>query len=320
MGWKLNLAVVMAGAYVVGGMPFAHAADKPVIAVFPKTVINDVFMNNVANYAKAKGDELGATVETYSVSAHDAVEEQVSAVEAVIARHVSGIVLAALDSKGLAPALAKAAEAKIPVVLIDGGVADSAYVSLVKTDNVRASALAADYAAALLSDAGKVAQLEGEPGSEAAADRVKGFHDELAKFKNVELVSSITGHWSTPGGVDATEAILAAHPEVNLIFASSDLMAVGAAEVLHRDKREDVMIVSFDGIKEGTDLLLNGRSAGDVSQSAKTMGERSVSILMEVITGKKKAADEPKVIDSGMRLIQPWNVQAYRKDVLGVKG
>ena len=309
--------IVVAGFALFGASQGAQAAEKPVIAVFPKTVINDVFMNNVATYAKQKGDELGANVQIFSVSAHDAVEEQVSAVEAAISQHVSGIVLAALDSKGLAPALKKAAGAQIPVVLVDGGVVDSSYVTLVKTDNVRASALAADYAAALLSDAGKVAQLEGEPGSEAAADRVKGFHEELAKFKNIELVTSVTGHWSTPGGVEATEAILAAHPDVNVIFASSDLMAVGAAEVLRRDKRDDVLLISFDGIKEGTDLLLSGQSAGDVSQSAKTMGELSVSILMDVIGGKK-ASDQPKTVDSGMKLIQPWNVRAYRKSVLGV--
>lgn len=316
MGWTKKLAGTVAGAYLLSATAFA--ADKPVIAVFPKTVINDVFMNNVATYAKSKGQELGATIEVYSVSGHDAVEEQVSAMEAVISRHVSGIVLAALDSKGLAPALDKAAAANIPVVLVDGGVASKNYVSLVKTDNVRASALAADYAAALLSQKGKVAQLEGEPGSEAAADRAKGFHEQIAKYKDIELVSSITGHWTTPGGVDGTEAILAAHPDVNLIFASSDLMAVGAAEVLRRDKRQDVIVVGFDGIKEGTDLVIKGQAAGDVSQSAKTMGELSVSILMDVIGGKTKAADVPKVVDSGMKLIQAWNVQAYRKDVLGL--
>ena len=80
-------------------------------------------------------------------------------------------------------------------------------------------------------------------------------------------------------------------------------MAVGAAVVLRRDKRTDIIIIGFDGIKEGTDLVANGQAAGDVSQSAKTMGELSVSILMDLVSGKKKAADVPKVVDSGMKLI-----------------
>jgi ribose transport system substrate-binding protein len=59
--------------------------------------------------------------------------------------------------------------------------------------------LAADYAATLLSDRGKVAQLEGEPASETAQLRKKGFHEEIAKYKDITLVASVTGHWTTPG-------------------------------------------------------------------------------------------------------------------------
>lgn len=320
MSRRLSLAGVAVIALSSSWIVPTFAADDHVIGILPKTIINDTFMNNVATYAVDKGKSLGFTVEVHSVSGHEAIEEQVSAMEALISRKVGGIVLAALDSKGLAPVVKRAKEAGIPVVLVDGGVATdpSNYLTLVRTDNVKAAGLAADYAAALLSDSGKVAQLEGEPGSEAAINRVKGFHEGIAKYKGIELVSSVTGHWSTPGAVDATEAVLAAHPDVNLIFASSDLMAVGAAEVLRRHHREDVVVIGFDGIPEGTDLILKDQAAGDVSQSARTMGEKSVEILAGVLSGKTKADTVPKEIDSGMKLIQFWNVRSYRKDVLGL--
>jgi ABC-type sugar transport system substrate-binding protein len=41
-----------------------------------------------------------------------------------------------------------------------------------------------------VSDRGKVAQLEGEPASETAQLRKKGFHEQIAKYKNIELVAS----------------------------------------------------------------------------------------------------------------------------------
>ena len=307
------------GLVIALGLP-ALAQDKPVIGVLPKTVINDVFMNNVAEFAKSKGEELGVEVEIHSVSGHGAIEEQVSAVEALISREVDGIAIAALDSKGLAPVVKRATAAGIPVVLVDSGVEtdEGNYVSLVATDNVAASGLAADYAAALLSYSGKVAQLEGEPGSETAALRRQGFHEGIAKYPGIEIVSSITGHWSTPGAVEATEAILSANPDIDLIFASSDLMAVGAAEVLRRREREDVIVIGFDGIPEGTDLIKEGRAAGDVAQSSKGMGEMSVEILASIAKGEKSAGDFPKRIDSGMLLLQSWNVDEYRHDILGL--
>jgi ribose transport system substrate-binding protein len=292
-------------------------AAEPVIGILPKTIIGDVFMKNMADFAVAKGKVFGAKVEVYSVSSHEAVEEQVSAVESLISRKVDAIILAAIDSKGLAPVVDKATTAGIPVILVDSGVQGAKYITVVQTDNVAASSLAADYAAALLSDRGKVAQLEGEPASETAQLRKKGFHEEIAKYKNIELVASITGHWTTPGAVDATEAILKGHPEVNLIFASSDLMAVGASTVLEREGRKDILVLGFDGLPEGMSLIKQGKAVGDVAQNAKAMGERSVEIAMQVIKDKNAAANVPKVIDSGFVLVHPWNVDAYAKENFG---
>jgi ribose transport system substrate-binding protein len=315
-------AMLMAGiiAIIVGFAGASGAkAEEPVIAVLPKTIIGDVFMNNLANFAKAKGEGLGAKVEIYGASSHTAVEEQVATMETLISRKVSAIVLAALDSKGLAPAINKATAANIPVILADSGVPGANYITVVQTDNIKATGLAADYAAALLSYQGKVAQLEGESASETAQLRTKGFHERIATYPGIELVASINAHWSTPGAVEATEAILQAHPDVNLIFASADLMAVGAATVLDRAKRADIILIGFDGIAEGTDLVIAGKAAGDVAQNAKAMGELSVQIAMQLIKGEKKAAEIPKVIDSGMLLVQRWNVQKYRTDFLGIK-
>ena len=52
-------------------------AAEPVIAVLPKTIIGEVFMKNMSDAAVARGIALGAKVEVYSVSSHEAVEEQV---------------------------------------------------------------------------------------------------------------------------------------------------------------------------------------------------------------------------------------------------
>jgi ribose transport system substrate-binding protein len=312
---SLGGAVVVLVAFFGFATGTTRASDPPVIGVLPKTVIGDVFMKNMADAAVAKGKALGAKVEVYSVSSHQGVEEQVSAVETLISRKVGAIILAAVDSKGLSSVVNKATAAGIPVVLADSGVEGANYVTVVQTDNVAAANLAADYAAALLSGRGKVAQIEGEAASETAQLRTKGFHEGIAKYKNIKLVSSISGHWTTPGAVEAVEAILKANPDVNLIFASSDLMAVGVSSVLERQGRKDVLVIGFDGIPEGVALVKQLKAAGDVAQNAKAIGEKSVEIAMQVI--KDKNAQVPKVIDSGFTLVHPWNVDSYIKENFG---
>ena len=115
----LSLAVT---AVAIGLTATGARAAEPVIGILPKTVIGDVFMKNMSDAAVAKGKTLGAKVEVYSVSSHEAVEEQVSAVESLISRKVDAIILAAVDSKGLAPVVDKATAAGIPVILADSGV------------------------------------------------------------------------------------------------------------------------------------------------------------------------------------------------------
>ncbi|HXO98203.1 MAG TPA: substrate-binding domain-containing protein, partial [Chthoniobacterales bacterium] len=135
----LTLALVVATSFTV----ITVRAAEPVIGILPKTIIGDVFMKNMSDAAVAKGKTLGAKVEVYSVSSHEAVEEQVSAVESLISRKVDAIILAAVDSKGLAPVVDQAAAAGIPVILADSGVEGANYVTVVQTNNIAASNLAA---------------------------------------------------------------------------------------------------------------------------------------------------------------------------------
>ena len=96
-----------------------------------------------------------------------------------------------------------------------------------------------------------------------------------------------------------------------------NLSADGREQVVGLKFRGDWL--GFDGIAEGTDLVIAGTAAGDVAQNAKAMGELSVEIALQIIKGEKKASDFPKVIDSGMLLVHRWNVQKYRADFLGIK-
>src|SRR5438270_10767072 len=110
--------ILLTLAFAALAVGFTRAAE-PVIGILPKTIIGDVFMKNMSDAAVAKGKALGAKVEVYSVSSHEAVEEQVSAVESLISRKVDAIILAAVDSKGLAPVVDKATTAGIPIILAD---------------------------------------------------------------------------------------------------------------------------------------------------------------------------------------------------------
>lgn len=321
-------AIGVAAVAVFGAVPSRAAGKK--IAVMPKTLINDVFQVKIAEAAEAEAKKLGFETERFASSSDVAVQDQINIIEALIARgEFGGIVLAASVAKGLGNVVRRAKEAGIYVVLVDSKTDGDDFVTVIQTDNVAAASAGADFSAKLIGEKGKVAMLEGEPGGETAAARTKGFHDGIAKYPGIEIVSSITGHWTLPGGVESTEAIIAGNKDIDLIFAASDMMGVGARQVLDRaakrarsdgdaaqaQKFEDVKIVGFDGVDEAVKQIWAGKFSGTVAQRPDIMGAKAVQTLAELINGTKKPEDFPKVVDSGMLLVTSENVDAYAAEI-----
>ena len=77
-----------------------------------------------------------------------AVANQVSQINDLIARHVSGMIINPIDGAAVIPALKKAQAAKIPVVVVDSPTAarnESLYETFIATDNVKAGRDLAAY-------------------------------------------------------------------------------------------------------------------------------------------------------------------------------
>ena len=331
---QIGLSILGASSILAfGSLPALSAGKK--IAILPKTLINDVFQIKIVEAAEAAAAKLGIETERFGSKSDTAVEDQINIIETLISRgEFGGIVLAATVAQGLGNVVRKAKEAGIFVVLVDSKTDGEDFVTVIQTDNVGAASVAADYCAKLIGEKGKIAMLEGEPGGETAAQRTKGLHDGIAKYPGIEIVSSITGHWTLPGGVDATEAIIAGNKDIDLIFAASDLMGVGARQVLDRAAKKaesdgdaaqakkfaDVKIVGFDGVAEAVKQIWANKFSGTVAQRPDVMGSKAVEILAALISGAKKPSDFPKVIDSGMLLVTPENVDDYAKQIGVAKG
>ncbi|MGZ9709352.1 sugar ABC transporter substrate-binding protein [Glaciimonas sp. GNP009] len=322
---------VLLGATAVltcSGVFGAVASSGKKIAIMPKTLINDVFQIKIVEAAERAAAKLGIPTERFGSRNDVAILDQINTIEALIARgEFGGIVLAPVVERGLGNVLRKAKQAGIFVVLVDSKTDGDAYVTLIDGDNLRASGAAADYGAKLIAGKGKAAMLEGEPGGSTAAQRTQGFHESLKKYPGIQLVSSITGHWTLPGGVQATEGIIAAHPDLDLIFAASDMMGIGARQVLDRaakkaeasgnavqaKKFSDVKIVGFDGVAEAVRQIWAGKMSATISVYPDVMGGKAVEILGQLMKGEKQPSDFSKHIDAGLIVVTPLNVDAFAK-------
>ena len=111
-----------------------------------------------------------------------------------------------------------------------------------------------------------------------------------AKFSdpkyNWECVASIDGFWNKEGGQKATEDILTANPDINLLFAGNDEQAMGAA-----------LAVQQAGLVPGDDIIIVG--VGDCSKVALDYienGEIFAIMLFSPITSAKSTVDLANMI------------------------
>jgi ABC-type sugar transport system substrate-binding protein len=81
--------------------------------------------------------------------------------------------------------------------------------------------------------------------------------------------------------------ILQSHPEVEALFACSDLMALGAIEAIAAaSKTGEIFVVGFDAINDGRDAIKDGKMVASVAQHPYDMGRLAVENAVKVLNGE----------------------------------
>lgn len=287
------------------------SSDKKLsIAVIPKGTTH-VFWKAVEAGAQEAGKELGVEVIWKGPLREDNKDEQIKVVQDFITKGVSGIALAPLDENALRTPVTEAQAASIPVVIFDSGLAEVQTTSYIATDNTAAGGMGGKRLGELLGGKGKVLMLRYQEGSASTDQREKGFLDEMAKLKGIEVVSS-----NQYAGPTAETAQKAAESLVNRfkkgeafavdgIFCPNESTAFGMLRALQNaGLAGKVKLVGFDS----SPPLIDGLKAGEIDalvvQDPRKMGYLSVQTLVKHIRGEKVESK----IDTGAVLVDKANL------------
>jgi DNA-binding LacI/PurR family transcriptional regulator len=193
------------------------------------------------------------------------------------AGHVDGALLVSLH--GNDPLPSSLAGRGMPVVL-GGRPPSGAAVSYVDIDNVEGGRIAVEH----LVRQGRhtIATISGPPDMAPGVDRLSGYRQALlAAGQDPDPRLEVPGDFTQQGGVEAMRRILDAQPEVDAVFAASDLMAAGAIQVLRAAGRripDDVAIVGFD---DSPIAATSEPPLTSVRQPIEEMGREMVRLLLD---------------------------------------
>lgn len=226
-------------------------------------------------------------------------ENQISAIRSYIAQKVDVIAFSPVVVTGWDAVLKEAKAAKIPVVLTDRSVEtsdESLYVTLVGSDFTAEGERAAAILEKVLATAGhkgdvKIAQLEGTTGAAPAIERAKGFKTVMDRDHKDDwkIVVSQTGDFTRAGGKQVMAAFLQSNPDVNVLFAHNDDMAIGAIQAIEaagKKPGKDILIVSIDGVKDGFVAMSEGK-INAIVECNPLLGPQLMEVVKQVHDGQK---------------------------------
>ncbi|MEP2980999.1 MAG: ABC transporter substrate-binding protein [Lentilitoribacter sp.] len=222
--------------------------------------------------------------------------KQVADVDSMIAQGIDVLFLPPREEKPLIPAVKKARAAGIPTFLVDRSVDPSAakpgedFVAFLGSDFIDQGRRVAEWTAEnFKGEKGIIVQLEGTTGSSPANDRKKGFDDAIAADSRFEIVASQSGDFARDLGRQVMETLLQAHPDVNIVYAHNDEMAIGAIQALElagRKPGEDIMVVSIDGTRDALQAIIDGKM-GVTVESSPFFGPLACEVMNRYASGEE---------------------------------
>ncbi|OON67070.1 hypothetical protein B0919_19755 [Hymenobacter sp. CRA2] len=211
-------------------------------------------------------------------------QQQQQHIQELLQAGVDVLIVAPSEEAALAPALTEAHRRGIPVILLDHRTSTVPYTAYVGGDNTTVGASAARYAAQLLHQRGQVVEIVGSSPSPVSEERHQGFVQALRAYPGMQVVGQVTGDWQPYSLQPDLTALLQAHPQAQLIFAHSDLMAQGASEVCRRLGMTHVRIIGVDGLAgpgNGMEMVQQGRSTASLFYPPG--GEEAVRVALKLL-------------------------------------
>jgi ribose transport system substrate-binding protein len=312
---KLTAALLTSAFMVCTASVGAQAAE---IAVIVKTV-NSTFWQNVQKGADAAIKEVGDgnTMTFQGPASESAIADQVNMVENAVNRGVAGIVLAPSDPDALIPAVKKAWEARIPVIIVDSMLSKGSeqyYQSFLATDNRRAGELAAKALIDKVGTEGKIAVMSYVAGAGSEIGRVGGFTDYIKANSKLTIVGPYYSQSQMATALNQTTDVLAANADLKGIFGANEPTAIGMGRAIKESgKAGKVVAVGFDGNQDLQGFVKDGTLSAIAVQGSFQMGELGIKTLSKVL--KKEKVD--KFVDTGVVVVTKDNIdQPEAKNVL----
>ncbi len=252
---------------------FACAYNEPEPEITERIVLGFAQLGDESEFRTSSSNDVKRAAEQADIqlifeNAQQKQFNQIKAIRSFILNGVDVIAFCPIVEEGWDNVLQEAKAAGIPVILVDRYIKteeEGLYCAFIGSDFNREGVRAAEWMVERFSDKNetvRVAEISGTENSSPAIGRYEGLRSVFAQNPKFEVVISVSGDFMHSKGKECMETILRASPDIDVIFAHNDDMALGAIEALEEHgivPGKDIMIVSVDAQKSGLEALKQGK-------------------------------------------------------------
>ena len=223
-------------------------------------------------------------------SANDDVQMQTEQINKFVDEGVD-LLIVAPGQVSISPAIDRAYEKGIPVIIFDRRTRSDKYTAYIGADNKEIGSSMGEYLAGTLTDGGRILELSGLSTSSPAIERNNGFDSVVQCRPGISIVEHLSADWTEQGAFRTVDSLLSKpHNEFDCVFAHNDRMAMGArrAAKKHGLNLEHIKFCGIDAMPQkggGMELVDNGTLFA--SYTYPTRGDEVMLLAMNILEGKK---------------------------------
>lgn len=261
------------------------------VGLVMKTLTNPFFID-MEQGARQAERELGIKLVVKTGSQETSIEQQITLIYGLIDAGVDAIVVAPADSRELVRPLAEAQAAGIAIVNVDNPLDPAVMASLgvtnvplVTVDNEQGGYLSAQYLARQVTEPAEAVILEGIRSAQNAEDRKQGALRAFAENPLITLVAMESANWKIDEGYTVAAQLFDQYPNIKVVFAANDMMALGVIEYLKDRGHDDVLVAGYDALAEVEEPLRSGRLLATIDQQAALQGYTAIQLAVDMVKG-----------------------------------
>ena len=284
----------------------APAGARHRVAIVAKSTRTEFWLSVFAG-AEAAATEYNIELSITGPETEEDYETQNRMVADAVADGAEALVFSAIDYENNAAAIDAAAESGVRIVAIDSNVDSGAVQTYIGTDNYAAGQMAAQAALDGVEEQLTVGIVNYDVSSANGQERERGAVDAFEQSGRARVAAVINTLAEAARAQADTAAMLAEHPEINVLLAFNEPTSVGAADAVEgMGLAEEVFLVGFDSNVATIDGLQDGTVDALIVQNPYAMGYLGVESAYRLLSGQGGSPEA--TVDTSTRIVNRDNM------------